>query len=690
MAPKGGRRRRRAAIAVAVAVLGAGLGSADGARGATYTVESCTTPSSLNAGWRAETHGDYVYTSNACTSDGYFEGYFTPPVAHADGDFAYFVFSAPPGVKVQRLSGERSTTSGPFRDYGNAVGILIADGRIIEDCQRFYGCANRLGRVDFDLGGAAAVSFGAQCAGTAGCPAGETAYRLRDVRLTLSDDANPTITASPTGTLIDPSNRDRQRALAYSASDVGSGVYRHRLIVDNDLKVNEVVNGNDGKCSPPFVIPVPCRTSAVAGAINFDTSALGDGPHTAKLEVRDATDTNAVATAPWTFVVDNKPPTVSEAAVAGVARVGDTLACKVTVAGESPTLTFTWMRAADAGTGRDEIAGATGQTYVVRPQDEGERLRCSVKATDHGGTASRDSDATVGKVVGAGGSATTQPAGSAASALAASSGGTVVNPGGGAAASGSGGSSGGGNSGVGGPQTLIVTNPVVGSGPNGTPAAADALLSSRFLVGSGRAVRSRTSLVAGYSQTVRVKATLKTPAGAPIVGARVHLVSRTLNSVDAQWRVGGNAVTGPDGSAVLSLGRGGRSAEVRAVYFPTDGSNANRGSNGLSLRRRQDATLKVSSRSLRNGGLLRLSGRVLGTIPARGQMVRIQVRLGRTWFTFAKRVTRRAGSGRFTASHRFTRTTRSITYRFRALVLPSDRRMYTSGYSPSINVRVRP
>jgi hypothetical protein len=70
--------------------------------------------------------------------------------------------------------------------------------------------------------------------------------------------------------------------------------------------------------------------------------------------------------------------------------------------------------------------------------------------------------------------------------------------------------------------------------------------------------------------------------------------------------------------------------------------------------------------------------------------VRAQVRINGSWFTFAKYTTSRGRGGKFAVRHRFTKTTRATTYRFRVLVLPRDRTAYTAGYSGSIDVRVLP
>jgi hypothetical protein len=560
------------------AVLGGALASS--ARATTYTVESCTSAAQPGiAGWVPSTAGQYTYTEAACGDGRSFQGYIGGGVAHADGDYGAYVFTAPANLTVSSLAARRTAEAGPYRDYGNAVAMLHADGEILEECQPFKGCANLPDNsILFSLPDVRSISFGAYCTGPAGCPAGITAYRLRQVRLGLHDVDDPVFSSQPTGSLTSSaSNLPNVRTLTYSASDQGGGVFRHRLLVDGSPVLTETVNANGGKCAIPFRDPVPCRTSATNASISLDTGTLSAGLHTLQLEVRDATDENKVVTAPWAITV---------------------------------------------GPG-GEFSGATP-----------------------GGSSSSNTSST-----------------------------TTTNT----------------STDVRDLNTIaLLHNPTSEKVGNGAPPTADALLAARFVVGSGAQARSSTRVVAAYRQAVRVRGTLQTPAGRPIVGARVYLVQKPMGASEGAWRIGRAAMTGADGSFVLPVAAGGRSRDIRVVYFPMGGSDANRGSNPLTMQVRQDADLQVSRRLLHNGGKLVFRGRVLGTIPTTGVDVRVQVRLNRSWFTFAKLRTSRSRGGRFQTAHRFTKTTRATTYRFRILVLPRNRTLNSTGFSRHIDVRVLP
>lgn len=732
--------RRAAESLIVLCLTGGGLVLAGPAQGATYTVNSCT--NALNpgiAGWRFASAGSFLGPEQACSQGGSFGGWLASDVSHNPEDHATFVFDAPSATSIVGIRALRSAEAGPYQVNGNPSGQLLADGQIVEVCSRYYGCsALQESPIAFTFSSAHTLTFGAFCANAAGCPPGATSYKMRQVQTDLNDESDPILSTPPSGPLTDPKSLDRLRTLTYAASDQGGGVYRQRLIVDGAVAPPEVVNDNDTKCAVPFRNPVPCRTSATNASVSLDTATLSDGAHTIQLDVRDATDVNKVQTSPWQIVVDNVPPAVGAVQVTGTAREGDALTCSATAAGQSPTMTYAWLRANADGSGAEVIPGATIATYEQKSADIGKKVICRASGTDHGGTTARDSgiaegpfangavvatyctgrptgptdecgdfdgDGALNRVdadddndgipdstdiapLDASIPATDTPAGPQGPA---GTPGGAGNPG----AAGGSGDTGGGSS----VFTLFATdlntiamlrNPVSQAGANGSPAAGDALLAVRFAIGSGARLRTSTRVVAAYGQGLSVRGTLQTPANRPVTGARVYLVQRPMGGDDGAWRLDKAAVTASDGSFSLPVERGGRNRDIRVVYFPQGGSNVNRGSNALTLQVRQDATFAVSTRRLHNGGRLVFRGRVLGTVPTGGIDVRVQVRLGRSWYTFTKLTTTRSKGGRFRASHRFTETTSATTYRFRILVLPRDRHSYASGFSRPIDVRVLP
>ncbi len=487
---------------------------------------------------------------------------------------------------------------------------------------------------------------------------------MRQIELTLVDESSPVLAGGPSGTLMSANTRVRQRALSYQASDVGGGVYRHRLLADGAEVAAGVVDGNDGRCSKygkSFSHRVPCKLSA-SGSLGLDTAALPDGDHELTLEVYDVTGVNKATHGPWPIIADTRPPAITAVTVTGTPRAGDALRGAATVEGQSPAIAYQWIRAASDGSDPRPISGATGETYHLTVDDVGHKVLLQVKATDAGGTSERTTSATdppfAGTVVA---ECVNQEACRQAAAANAQAQGTVA-----------------------------LANPSSSPGANGNPADADAIITARLQRGSSSRARTTSRLVAPFNARVRIRGTITTQAGAPIGGARVFVVEKRLGAPETTWKTTASGVSGPDGALSVSTSKGGRSRELRLVYFPQGGANANRASNQLALLVRQDALMRLSRRTLRNGQSLRFRGTVRGTIPAAGALLHLQVKLRTGWFTFKRLTVRRSANGRFAARYRFRRTTSPTRYRFRAKIVPRNTSTYATGYSATRSVTVRP
>lgn len=127
----------------------------------------------------------------------------------------------------------------------------------------------------------------------------------------------------------------------------------------------------------------------------------------------------------------------------------------------------------------------------------------------------------------------------------------------------------------------------------------------------------------------------------------------------------------------------------RTVRYRYDGTNTTRPAAAeLTTKVRAAARLKADRRRLRNGQVVRFTGRLLGKpIPAAGKVVALQAKVGRGWRTFA---TPRANArGVFRYRYRFTSTTGTRRYRFRAAIAREGAYPYEAGVSPIVRVRVR-
>lgn len=130
--------------------------------------------------------------------------------------------------------------------------------------------------------------------------------------------------------------------------------------------------------------PISGATSASYTVVSGDQSAALSCRVTATNAGGSAVATSASTGA----VVPAAPTNTTAPSISGTAQVGYTLTCAPGSWTDSPTYSYTWLRAGSA------IAGATSSTYTAADADQGSSLSCSVLATNAGGFASATSAAT--------------------------------------------------------------------------------------------------------------------------------------------------------------------------------------------------------------------------------------------------------------------------------------------------------
>jgi hypothetical protein len=127
---------------------------------------------------------------------------------------------------------------------------------------------------------------------------------------------------------------------------------------------------------------------------------------------------------------------------------------------------------------------------------------------------------------------------------------------------------------------------------------------------------------------------------------------------------------------------------VNLVYFPFSDTHDQVVGRPVVLKVRAGLSLRTDKRIVRNGQRVTFVGRVAGRIPARGATIALQAKVGHRFRTFRQvRVTRTSG-GRFATRYRFTATTRTTRYRFRALLLKQAGLPYETGTSKVTTVVV--
>lgn len=767
-----GPLRRAALLSLLAAALAAGPLAADGQAG-TFTVRTChgsndqPAPTSDGAtGWQSSTIGTWAGygpdPANGCAqtdsgvtaTDNGMVAINDRSVARQANTGIGWVYTAAPGTSISAYKlwmhgGARALQDGsdgsvvvntlPFSGYDKTIGFDGSGGT--------GGSFDWSGTPFVDIAGrsASAVQVWAICGGppAAVCAGGEpgvtNAYvRIYKAQMTTTDSSSPSSSAAA-GDAISHGTWHGSESLAFNATDTGSGIYRLLVQSGADLgslttRSTKVLDGNGGRCqdenpanSDPyeFSSPQPC-SSSISSDVQFDSTALADGNQLVRLQVEDAAGNRTTVYGPVTKTVDNVAPTISNVAVSGpAAREGETVSCSASVQGESPTISFRWVRSNADGSGAVQVPGAVSASYVLTAQDVGAKLRCVVTAADAGGQASGtsaltdgpfangavvaafcngrptgprdecgdlDGDGTMnrldGDIDGDGAingvdpdpwDANVRPAVVSSAPGATGATGAQGTPG----ATGSSGTSVADTARV--DQNVVpVTNPNGGSGTNGSPVDDEAVLAAYFERGTGKRRTVTATATAATNQRLRIRGSLKTHDGKPIVGAKVYLAQKKPSGT---WKIDGGTISRQDGSLLLFTRKGGVSRQMRLVYFPRDGRDANRGSGTLSLRIRQGARLSLSRSRLHNRSTLRFGGKVDGAVTGRGPLVQVQVKLPAGWSTFASS---RARHGRFHLSYRFMRTTRRTTYRFRVRVVPNDSAAYVSGTSRVRKVVVLP
>jgi hypothetical protein len=280
----------------------------------TYTVSYCRGPAGQAASTDGLTAVDATKAplASACPGGALSAG---PPTGTFKALNAIgIVYRVPPGTRLTSYTLYRTVALNNYFNWS-----LIEDpdthGALRETCWTMAStpCSN-LG--DGQVSNASAVSHdGIDTAGLAlwidcnpgPCSGDGARPRLAVHRLdaVLADRSDPVFTNGPAGDLLDVSRPvSGVRSASYSASDVGSGLYQASLEVDGRTMLTQLVDDNGGRCRLPFLASVPCASTAT-GKLSFDTAALAEGPHSVRLVLTDATQTNRVASAPVQITTAN-------------------------------------------------------------------------------------------------------------------------------------------------------------------------------------------------------------------------------------------------------------------------------------------------------------------------------------------------------------------------------------------------
>lgn len=176
--------------------------------------------------------------------------------------------------------------------------------------------------------------------------------------------------------------------------------------------------------------------------------------------------------------------------------------------------------------------------------------------------------------------------------------------------------------------------------------------------------------------------------GAGIAGRELRVLARPSRGALVPTAIA-TVVTGERGGFELSLGSG-PSRQI-SVLFAGDGGLDAASRPSLDLRVRSGVVLRAAPLSLRNGQVVRLSGRVRtrgAPVPRRGKLVAIQYLEAATHRWRPVLVTRSDHGGRFRARYRFRYVSGTASIRLRATALPEERWPYAPGSSRPVTVHV--
>ena len=503
--------------------------------------------------------------------------------------------------------------------------------------------------------------------------------RIFGGKASLRDASNP-VGGAVTGSLTEDTLLRGVEELAVSATDTGSGVYRLRLLLDDEPRLSEIVDANAGRCADvnpgngdayEFAHGRPCKLSA-GRTLSFDTASLPEGEANLKLVVEDAAG-NATTLLSRRVTVDNiaAPSIATSPAVTGTLRRTHRLTAQDSVwndhgASGDPVIAYQWQRCDRQRANCQDIAGARDEDYTLSDDDVGRTVRVVETAKNSEGETQAASEVTA---------IVTREDGTLPQdrdGIDNDSDGTVDEPGERTPDP--------APTGPDGPdeteQESGAVNTRPPSGPNG-PSVHQTSSSSGAptgrINGEGASRRARLTvafagssarrLARKYGKNVVVTGSLVDEHGRPIRGAVVEVSS--VAAVRGAAAVNGKAlVTGPDGGFRYTASAKTASRQLRFAYrYENPGEVVAADSLELHVKAAVKLGVKIK------GSIVRYSGRVLSQpMPRAGKVVILQGRVkGASWQTFASR--RARGKGAFKGTYRLKVRRPGTRLQFRARVL---------------------
>jgi len=448
-----------------------------------------------------------------------------------------------------------------------------------------------------------AITLNTSCDGQTGrCPANTriSALELSAAKIVLRDSTSPTVTGL-TGSLLPGASVRGTGEADFVASDPGPGIYSAQLIIDGASQPQVLLDSNGGWCenlgqttdgTRSFAHPDPCEQT-LSGAVSLDSTALADGEHSIRLTVDDASG-NTTTAFNGMLTTHNAPDAASQPTLTPSTglTVGSQLSASAgswsAPAGTGPiTYGFQWQDCNTSGGECESIGAAQSSSYTTTAADAGHTVRVVITASDSDGLSSAAS--AVSRLI-------APPGSSSLAALAGSHG-----------------------------------------QANGSGASETASLH----------IDQRAMMTRSYrSSSLTLSGSLTGPQGQPIGSAALDL----LESSAGTTRVIGHTISTQAGTFTAHV-PGGPSRTVLLGYRAYSADAAYAAS--AAVRESVLAGVRLSIKPLHasSTGPIRLSGRVLGTLPRTGVIVELLVRYRGAWEPF--RTPRTDAHGRFSVRYQF-------------------------------------
>ncbi len=286
--------------------------------------------------------------------------------------------------------------------------------------------------------GARYVRLQLRCDAGGGCISRDHRIVIRELRVLLADEHAPAADRIA-GSLSTAGYKRAGANVLLTTSDVGSGVYRSRLVVDGVASNWHVPDANGGACAPlvasdrAFRTAVPCRTT-VSDSWSFDSTTVPDGSHDVAVRVEDAAGNertvwsksvrvnNPGGSVPDTACTDGldndgdgrvdrgddpgctseadaaeteDPTSVSAPRISGVARVGNSFGAEAGTWNDGPgsggASTRRWQACRYDGEACVDVPDAAGWVLAIGDGLIGRRVRIVETRVTSEGTATRAS-----------------------------------------------------------------------------------------------------------------------------------------------------------------------------------------------------------------------------------------------------------------------------------------------------------